>query len=297
MDQATTQRIQGARRILESLFSNTEERIARVQHGNHQIHVTDQTLRVAMQSNQLFAEYQPLISPKTGSVQGVEALIRWNHPDVGLISPVAFVPAAEQLGCLVEMDLWMMYQACSAVKKAGTPRLHVGVNVSAQHLLRRGFVDDVNAVLSDVRLPPEQLVIEITESALMEDIDTARDILHTLRSRGVKFAIDDFGTGYSSLSYLKDLPVDMLKIDRSFISSIPSDQKGTAIVEIIAILGRRLGLSVTAEGVETPQQLEFVRDHCDMVQGYIYSRPTSLEHIVGRFKLTSDPPSSDGTSG
>ncbi|MDQ0188522.1 EAL domain-containing protein [Alicyclobacillus cycloheptanicus] len=292
MDKAAAQRVEATRRIFESFFHGAGERVVRVRNGEHHIDVTDATLRKAMEDGQFFAEYQPLIAPRSGTMLGVEALIRWHHPDAGLIPPIALVSAAEQLGCLVEIDLWMMHRACSAIKQADLLPLHVGVNISAQHLRRKGFVDDVKAILADVAFPADQLVLEITESALMEEMEVALEILHTLRSYGVKFAIDDFGTGYSSLSYLKDLPVDLLKIDRSFIHSVPDDPRSSAIVETISNLGRHLNLLVISEGVETMKQLNFVRNHCDMVQGYIFSRPTSLDELQRQFH-SARPGSSD----
>ena len=177
----------------------------------------------------------------------------------------------------------MIHRACLAMKDSSLLPIHLSVNIATEHLRRKGFIDDVKTILQDTNFPAEYLILEITESALMGDLDLALEILNALCLLGVKVAIDDFGTGYSSLSYLKDLPVHVLKIDRSFVASVSHDIKSRAIVETISHLGRELGLKVVSEGVETSEQLQFVGGHCDMVQGYIYSRPVSLNEIETQF--------------
>ena len=279
IDNATTQRVQATRRIFESFFNNIEEPVVLVQHGDKQVQITDALLRKAMTENQLIVEYQPLINSRTGLLEGVEALVRWNHPEMGRLPPLVFLSAAEQLNLLVEIDLWVMHHACTAIKHANLSPVHLGINISTQHLRRKGFVDDVKAVLRDVDFPAEQLMLEITETSLMDELGVGLEILNNLSSMGVKIAIDDFGTGYSSLSYLKNLPIHVLKIDRSFVASVQQDTKSRAIVKTIAGLGRELGLRIVSEGVETLEQLEFVRGHCDMVQGYIYGGPVPLHQL------------------
>ena len=283
IDGSTTQRVEATRSIFESFFNNTREQVVLVRHGDRQIEVTDAVLRKAMAEEQFIAEYQPLINPQTGRMEGVEVLVRWNHPEIGRLPPLAFISAAEQLGCLVEIDLWVMHRACLNIKDSSLLPIHLSVNIATEHLRRKGFIDDVKTILQDTNFPAEYLILEITESALMGDLDLALEILNALCLLGVKVAIDDFGTGYSSLSYLKDLPVHVLKIDRSFVASVSHDIKSRAIVETISHLGRELGLKVVSEGVETSEQLQFVRGHCDMVQGYIYSRPVSLDEIETQF--------------
>ncbi|MCL6452812.1 MAG: EAL domain-containing protein [Alicyclobacillus sp.] len=279
VDSTTVQRVQATRRIFEAFFANEDHRVVQIRHGDKHLTVTDGKFREALRRQELFPEYQPLVNPQSGLVEGVEALVRWHHPDVGRIPPLAFVTAAEQLGFLIELDLWMMHHSCRQVAVASGNRCHVSVNISASHLKRRGFVDDVQTILADLGFPPDRLVLEITENALMEDVELAIEIMQALCATGVRFAIDDFGTGYSSLSYLKNLPVHFLKIDRSFIQAIPFDPRSAAIVETIALLGRRLGLCVVSEGVETMDQLQFAARHCDLVQGYIFSAPVRADQL------------------
>ncbi|MBS1190388.1 MAG: domain S-box/diguanylate cyclase protein [Rhodocyclaceae bacterium] len=234
-------------------------------------------LRQALSRNELALAYQPQFEARTRRVTGVEALLRWHHPVDGIISPARFVPIAEETGLIVAIGDWVLHNACREVKRwmdAGLPPLRVAVNVSARQLRRRDFCETVAGALADSGLPPEQLELEITESSVMENAEEAIGILQGLRRMGVTLAIDDFGTGYSSLAYLKLFPIDHLKIDRSFVADIEHDLNDRAIALGTIALARSLGLNVIAEGVETEDQLELLRDNgCDEVQGYLLSQP------------------------
>ena len=229
----------------------------------------------AIGEDQLFLEFQGIFDVASGHLDGVEALLRWNHPVHGVLPPGRFLPAAERGGLMGDIDLWVLDRVCRQLQErqqAGLPDVPVAMNLSAASVLDPGLPTAVEAQLRRNRIAPALLELEITESAAMHDLARARDIVDALRALGVRIALDDLGTGYSSLSHLRDLPADRLKIDRSFIGS--GDRFGNAIAAAIGVLGRSLGLDVVAEGVETPAQLEFCREQgVAKVQGWLLHRP------------------------
>ncbi|WP_147432009.1 putative bifunctional diguanylate cyclase/phosphodiesterase [Motilibacter peucedani] len=221
--------------------------------------------------------YQPIVDSATGRPVGVEALARWTSPTRGVVSPQEFIAVAEDCGLIVELGRWVLREAVTTFAGwcAGQPETpYLTVNVSGRQLLHPGFVDDVLAVLGEAGLPPAQLGLEITESVLLQEPTRARQMLGALREAGVATLLDDFGTGYSSLSWLRQLPADALKIDRSFVQGLPGDAADASVVSAVVALGRSLGLTVIAEGVEDAAQLEaLVQMGCPRVQGYLFARP------------------------
>ncbi|HEU4653331.1 MAG TPA: EAL domain-containing protein [Steroidobacteraceae bacterium] len=240
-------------------------------------------LRRALERNQFTLRYQPRVEMRTGKVIGVEALTRWMAGDEEIASPTRFIPVAEEIGLIVPIGRWVLQAACEqnrAWQLAGYPELVISVNVSARQFLQDDLVQTVADVLKQTQLAPQLLEIEITESAVMHDADRFIAMLGELNELGVQIAIDDFGTGYSSLSYLKRFPVDRLKVDRSFVQDIATDADDATIVRTIIALGHNLGLKVAAEGVETEQQLMFLRDnHCDELQGFYFSEPLTADAL------------------
>nr|WP_315249180.1 EAL domain-containing protein [uncultured Duganella sp.] len=247
-------------------------------------------LRRAMeQQHQLEVFYQPQACLISGRIVGMEALVRWRHPTRGMIGPADFIPLAEETGIINQLGDWVLRTACEQLQtflRAGLPRMRVAVNLSVRQLLQKDFAASVEAVLADTGLPPQLLELEITESTLMENAQDTLAALHRLRGLGVRLSIDDFGTGYSSLSYLKRFPVDIIKIDRSFVQDLPRDADDAAIVSAIIALAHSLRLEVVAEGVETEEQLAFLAGRkCDMMQGYHLSPAVpagQLEELVRR---------------
>ncbi|MES2356121.1 MAG: EAL domain-containing protein [Pseudomonadota bacterium] len=241
-------------------------------------------LRRALAREEFELYYQPKLSLKTGRIVGLEALIRWHHPDRGMISPAAFIPIAEETGLIVPMGAWVMRTACAQTKAwmdAGLSPLAVAVNVSARQARQpEALINLVGAVLHETGLEAKYLELELTESLVMHDPQQFIATVRRLKALGVKLAIDDFGTGYSSLSYLKQFPVDCLKIDLSFIREVTSNPDDAAIVQAIVSLGHNLGLRVIGEGVETEGQLAFLMArNCDEIQGYFFSRPIPAAEI------------------
>ncbi|WP_332851847.1 EAL domain-containing protein [Duganella sp. S19_KUP01_CR8] len=233
-------------------------------------------LRRAMeQQHQLEVFYQPQACLDSGKIIGMEALVRWRHPTRGMIPPVDFIPLAEETGLINPLGDWVLRTACAQLQQficAGLPPMRVAVNLSVRQLLQKDFAASVEAVLADTGLPPQLLELEITESTLMENAQDTLAALHRLHSLGVRLSIDDFGTGYSSLSYLKRFPVDIIKIDRSFVRDVPQDADDAAIISAIIALAHSLRLEVVAEGVETEAQLAFLKGReCDMMQGFYLS--------------------------
>jgi len=237
----------------------------------------ERKLRHAIARNELALCFQPQFKADSSQPTGVEALIRWHHPVDGMISPLRFIPVAEETGIIVEIGEWVLLNACREMKHwidAGLKPMRIAVNVSARQLRRRDFCETVAGALAGSGLPAELLELEITESSVMENPEEAIQILERLGRMGVSLAIDDFGTGYSSLAYLKLFPIDHLKIDRSFVADIEHDLNDRAIAFGTIALAHSLGLNVIAEGVETPDQLELLRSNgCDEVQGYLFSKP------------------------
>jgi diguanylate cyclase (GGDEF)-like protein len=240
-------------------------------------------LRNALTHSEFFLEYQPQVDAQSERILGVEALVRWRHPELGMVPPGRFIPLAEDTGLIVEIGDWVLKAAClqnKAWQDAGLPPLVMSVNVSARQFRDAEWIRKVERALSDSGLKPEYLELEVTESLIMHDVSQAIVTMGKLQAMGVRLAIDDFGTGYSSLSALKSFPVARLKIDRSFVCNIPVDKNDEAIASAVIALGHRLNLRVIAEGVETQEQLLFLRKNlCDEVQGFYFSRPLSAEGV------------------
>jgi diguanylate cyclase (GGDEF)-like protein len=241
-------------------------------------------LRLAMPEQQLFLQYQPIVSPRDGMIRGFEALLRWRHPVLGLISPVEFIPVAEEVGLIGEIGGWVLSQACRQLRQwqqqSATP-LSMSVNVSAVQLNDGALVALVRQVLAETGIDGGSLKLELTESAVMADPEHALTIFSQLKALGVRLSLDDFGTGYSSLSHLRRLPIDTLKIDRSFVSAMDAHGDKRQIAEVVVMLARALGLDVVAEGVETRAELDILRDMgSDFVQGYYYFRPLDRDAVT-----------------
>jgi diguanylate cyclase (GGDEF)-like protein/PAS domain S-box-containing protein len=237
----------------------------------------ESALRSALERNEFVLHYQPQVNLVTGKIVGMEALIRWQHPELGVVAPSRFISVAEETGLIVPIGAWVMRTACQQNKlwhDAGLGELRVAVNLSARQFGAPHLLAEVTEVLEQTGLAADFLEIELTESLFMSDVTLAVEVLHGLKSLGVNLSIDDFGTGYSSLSYLSRFPIDVLKIDRSFVADIARDASDAAIVASIISLAHNLKLSVIAEGVETAEQLDYLRRHgCDEMQGYYFSRP------------------------
>jgi diguanylate cyclase (GGDEF)-like protein len=239
--------------------------------------VLESQLRRAIERDELSLHYQPKIEYGSGRIRGVEALLRWQHPELGSVPPLRFIPVAEEIGLIATLGRWVIHTACQqamAWQRAGLPALPVAVNVSALQFANDDLYDDIVDSLARSGLPPELLEIELTESMVMQDVDRAVRLLTLIKSLGVRVAIDDFGTGYSSLAQIRRFPVDTLKVDRSFVRNIQDDRGGQAITEAIIAMARTLSLTVVAEGVETPAEAQFLHGRsCDQMQGYYFSRP------------------------
>jgi diguanylate cyclase (GGDEF)-like protein len=244
----------------------------------------EMNLRKAIGRDELLLYYQPQVSLRDGRLVGVEALLRWKHPELGLVSPAEFIPVAEESGLIVPIGRWVLRTACKQVaawRDAGLGTINVSVNLSARQTRDGHLVHDILDALRQAGLSPAQLELEITETVLMDNVHANVDMLHRLQTEGICLAIDDFGTGYSSMAYLKRFPIDQVKIDRTFVRDIPGDGDDEAITTAIIAMAHSLGLSVVAEGVETAQQLEFLRNAgCDIMQGFYFAEPKPPEQMV-----------------
>jgi diguanylate cyclase (GGDEF)-like protein len=242
-------------------------------------------LRQALPRNELRLVYQPQVDLRRERIFGVEALLRWDHPVDGPISPASFIPLAEETGLIVPIGEWVLHEACrqnKAWQERGLPPVTVAVNVSARQFLQKDLIGQVAQALAASGLDAKYLELELTESAIMQDLDSAIATMTELRAMGVRLSIDDFGTGYSSLSALKHFPIERLKIDQSFVRGLLAGENDRAIATAIIVLGRQLDLKVIAEGVETACQLQFLRDNgCNEIQGYYYSKPVTPEEMEG----------------
>jgi diguanylate cyclase (GGDEF)-like protein len=239
-------------------------------------------LRDALRHNQYFLVYQPIFDLASGETNGVEALLRWRHPVRGVVQPDDFIPILETSGMINEVGRWVLEEACrqGARWHANGYHLDVSVNVSARQLETDGLVEDVAHALKDSGFDPHSLIVEITETAIMKNMDAVVPRLVALKSTGIRVAIDDFGTGYSSLAYLQHFPVDTLKIDRSFISTMADSPEAGALIHTLVQLGKSLGLQTLAEGIEeSAQYSQLEREECDSGQGYIFARPLEAEAV------------------
>lgn len=248
-------------------------------------------LRMALARRELFVEYQPEIDLKTGDTVGLETLVRWDHPTLGLIPPLDFIPLAEETGLILPIGEWILSIACmqNAIwHKSGLEPIRVAVNLSGHQFRQRNLIKTIAKTLTNSRLDPQHLELEITESTLMENAASTIHTVKELKSMGVRLAVDDFGTGYSSLSYLRRFPLDVLKIDRSFIRDVTINADDAAITRAIIAMAHNLNLEVIAEGVENEQQLQFLQENnCDMAQGYYYCRPLTPAKLTKHLEKQS----------
>jgi EAL domain-containing protein (putative c-di-GMP-specific phosphodiesterase class I) len=258
----------------------------------------ENNLHLALARDEFVLHYQPLVSTNSGRIRGVEALLRWNHPEEGMIAPNAFIPQLEELGLMVEVGDWVLKAAClqnMAWQEQGLPRIRVAVNVSAQQFYRGDIAGSVERVLRETGLRPEFLELELTESLTLDDSELTIKIMQDLKGLGVSLSLDDFGTGWSSLSYLRRFPLDRIKIDRSFMRDIASDPAAEAVVRSILNLGSNLGLTCVAEGVETHHQLEYLQKHlCGEIQGFLFSAAVPADEFgsmlrTGKLRLADVP--------
>ncbi len=246
--------------------------------------MVEAALRRALKNEEFVLYFQPRVSAATGRATGAEALLRWKHPEWGLVEPARFVPLLEETGLIVPVGAWVLAEACRAARawqSAGLPPLRVSVNLSSRQFRSEALCDAVSEALRSSGLAPQLLELELTESLLIENVEHAMGVMGQLKAIGTIISIDDFGTGYSSLGYLKRFPIDSLKIDRSFVRDIATSPKDAAIVKAISALARSLGIGLIAEGVEEPWQVEFLRGrHCTELQGFFFSRPLPEEALV-----------------
>ena len=253
-------------------------------------------LRTALERGELRLVYQPILTLADGRVAEVEALIRWHHPRRGVVAPGVFIPLAEETGLIVPIGQWVLEEACRQLRIwhaefPQTPPLVLSVNLSARQFQHTDLVADVDRTLRQAGIDPRYLKLEITESVVMHDVESAIATCHRLKELDLLLAIDDFGTGYSSLGQLKRFPFDTLKVDRSFVDGLGRDEQDTAIVQSVVSLAKTLGLSLTAEGIETPVQEAFLRSlGCERGQGYLFARPAAPEVIASMLAESRSEP-------
>ena len=288
------------------MFRNADAALHRAKEkgdGSYQFYASEMTenaalridlendLYLALERQQLELHYQPQVSFTDGKIIGVEALMRWNHPVRGMVSPMEFIPIAEKSDLIVSMGEWALFEACGQVRswqQSGVGKLRLSVNVSARQFRNQNFPDTVARVLKNTKFDPGSLELELTESALIHDYMDAARILGRLNNLGVKIALDDFGTGYSNLSYLSRLPLHCMKVDKSFVQNFLNDANDGEIVKAIISLARAMDLHVIGEGVETEEQMAFLQElGCDEGQGFLFSRPLPAGDI--HMLLTAKP--------
>lgn len=274
-------------------------------HGGNTIHVyssssesrnpgrlpMETALRRAFKRGELLLYYQPQVCLATGRICGVEALLRWRHPEKGVKSLARYIPIAEETGLILPISEWVLHEACTQFGAWSREGLSVGrmaINLSARQFRQKNLTGRLRLILQDCKIDPDALELELTESMLVDDVEVAMKTMSALKGMGIRLSLDDFGTGYSSLNYLKRFPIDTLKIDKSFVHEIPTDPRSFAVVDGIITLGHRLALGVLAEGVETAEQLSLLYDSgCDMVQGYLFCQPLPAEELT---TLLREPP-------
>ena len=311
--------VNGSRQIIGIVSNQVQETLvgaaldrAKVQGGNnYQFYtaggttralkqlVLESNLRPGLERSEFFIQYQPQVAINDFHLVGMEALVRWQHPTLGLLYPSEFITLAEESGMIISLGDWVMRTACAQSKAwqdAGLAPMLLSVNMSARQFQHPTFISDVGHILKDTNLDPRWLELELTESSIMKDPEAAIEKLHELKLMGVKVAVDDFGTGYSSLNYLKRFPIDTLKIDKTFVSDVCKDPHDTAIVRAIINLGHALDLTVIAEGVETKEQLQYLSAlECDVVQGFLFSKALPAasfeELLVEQARYASGGPS------
>jgi len=257
--------------------------------------ILESDLRHALELGQLTLHYQPKIEVATGRITGLEALLRWDHPELGQLPPTEFISLAEETGLIIPIGLWVLKTASAqnmAWQRDGLPSISIAVNLSPRQFLDENLLRVIDEVLTSTGMPAHLLQLEITESMVMQNVDRVIKLLDEIQSRGVRLAIDDFGTGYSSMSLIKQFPIDTIKIDRSFVRDLENSSQDRAIAKAIISMGKALGLTVVAEGVETAEQDAFLRgQECDELQGYLFSRPLPAEAIPLLLRPTISSPS------
>jgi diguanylate cyclase (GGDEF)-like protein len=246
----------------------------------------ENSLRRALKQQEFSLWYQPQVNLDDGRVTGVEALIRWHHPELGIVPPGLFIPACEEIGLILPLGEWVMRSACRQAKawtRAGHPPIRMAVNLSLVQFRQSDLAQRVRTIVEETAVDPACIELELTESMIMEDAEATVRTLRELKAMGLRLAIDDFGTGYSSLSYLSSFPIDRIKIAQRFVTDVAGDPRSAAIVETIIAIARSLGIEVIAEGVETARQLEFLRSRgCVELQGYYFSRPVPGDALTAR---------------
>jgi diguanylate cyclase (GGDEF)-like protein len=247
-------------------------------------------LRHALERNQFTLHYQPKVDLVTGQITGVEALLRWTHPELGVLPPAQFIPLAEETGLIVPIGRWVLREACAqnmAWRRRGLLPVSMAVNLSPRQFVDENLLNDIDEALAASGMPSELLQLEVTESMVMRNVSRAVRVLDAIQSRGIRLAIDDFGTGYSSMSLMKQFPIDTIKIDRSFVRDLPDDSEDKAIAQAIISMGKALGMTVVAEGVETTEQETFLRNHaCDEMQGFLFSKPLPPKQLAELLRPT-----------
>ncbi len=258
---------------------------------NHERLILERDLQAAIEHGNLVLFYQPKVDTRTGGIVGLEALVRWKHPTLGMVPPLKFISIAEESGLIVPLERWVLRTACIQMQNwisEGRPPIPVAVNLSQIHLMQSNIVENVLATLEDLNFDTRLLELEVTESAMMHNEEQVIAILRQFKQAGIAVSLDDFGTGYSSLSYLHSLPIDCLKIDRSFIKGITTNENSRAIVEMILTMARQLGLRIIAEGIEHEEQAELLRElQCFTAQGFYYSKPVPADDVYASHKLSS----------
>jgi predicted signal transduction protein with EAL and GGDEF domain len=256
--------------------------------------IMEQDLRKALPAGEFELYYQPVVNVESNRITGFEALIRWNHPAQGMIAPVTFIPLAEEIGFIVPLGEWVIRQACATAAR-WPEDIHVAVNISAVQFRNPGLMQVIVGALAASGLHPTRLEIEITETVLLTNKEATLAVLHQLRALGIRIAMDDFGTGYSSLTYLQCFPFDKIKIDRSFVKDITENTGSLNIVRAVAALAHGMGMTATAEGVETPEQLDTIKSEgCTEMQGFLFSRPLPAHEIERLFLSGHKPQNAPG---
>jgi EAL domain-containing protein (putative c-di-GMP-specific phosphodiesterase class I) len=250
-------------------------------------------LRKAVNQQEFQVYYQPIVALNTGRIAGFEALVRWNHPHRGFISPLDFIPIAEETGLITQIDTWVMGEACQQLRiwqeqKLTQEPLTVSVNLSGRQFSQSNLIEQIDEIFQKTQLSPQSLKLEITESVLINSSQSAMAIIRELKKRQIQLSLDDFGTGYSSLSYLHCFPINTLKIDKSFVNRMEGSQENMGLVPAIMSMAHTMGINVIAEGIETPEQLAQLRAlNCDFGQGYLFSRP--VESKLASELIMADP--------
>jgi len=248
----------------------------------------ESALRRALERDQFALHYQPKVDMATGQITGVEALLRWTHPELGVLPPAQFIPLAEETGLIVPIGRWVLKEACAqnmVWQRGGLPPVSMAVNLSPRQFVDEHLLQDIDEALAASGMSAVLLQLEVTESMVMRNVSRAVKVLDAIQRRGIRLAIDDFGTGYSSMSLMKQFPIDTIKIDRSFVRDLPDDSEDRAIAQAIISMGKALGLTVVAEGVETAEQQTFLRDHaCDEMQGFLFSKPLPPQQLAELFQ-------------